>query len=96
MQDKAPREAFSKSIPGTLRMADIFSAKTGLVAGDNCSVDWVPGANPGVQQAGFQLLGCHPASAGAEWPQCGNSAAIWSSRSTTASGAAAATGSPWL
>ena len=43
MQDNAPREEFSKSIPGTLRMADIFSAKKKLVAGDNFSVDWVPG-----------------------------------------------------
>ena len=43
MQDNAPREEFSKSIPGTLRMSDIFSAKKKLVAGDNFSVDWVPG-----------------------------------------------------
>ena len=43
MQDNAPREAFSKSIPGTLRMADIFSAKKKLVAGENFSVDSVPG-----------------------------------------------------
>jgi hypothetical protein len=43
MQDNAPKEEFSKSIPGTLRMADIFSAKKKLVAGDNFSVDWVPG-----------------------------------------------------
>ena len=44
MQDNAPKEEFSKSIPGTLRMADIFSAKKKLVAGDNFSVDWLPGA----------------------------------------------------
>jgi hypothetical protein len=43
MQDNAPKEEFSKSIAGTLRMADIFSAKKKLVAGDNFSVDWVPG-----------------------------------------------------
>jgi hypothetical protein len=43
MQDNAPKEEFSKSIPGTLRMADIFSAKKKLVAGDNFSVDWAPG-----------------------------------------------------
>ena len=43
MQDNAPRDEFSKSIPGTLRMADIFSAKKKLLAGDNFSVDWVPG-----------------------------------------------------
>ena len=43
MQDNAPREEFSKSIPGTLRMADIFSARKKLLAGDSFSVDWVPG-----------------------------------------------------
>ena len=66
MQGKAPRVEFSRSIPGTLHMAGILSAKKKLVAGDNFSVDWVPGENPEVQQAGVQLLGCHPASAGAE------------------------------
>jgi hypothetical protein len=43
MQDNVSKEDFSKSIAGTLRMADIFSAKKKLVAGDNFSVDWVPG-----------------------------------------------------
>jgi hypothetical protein len=43
MQDNAPREEFGKSIAGTLRMADIFSAKKKLLVGDNFSVDWVPG-----------------------------------------------------
>ncbi len=43
MQDNAPKEEFSKSIPGTLRMADIFSARKKLLAGDSFSVDWVPG-----------------------------------------------------
>ena len=44
MQDNAPREEFSKSIAGTLRLADIFSAKTKLTTGENFTVDWVPGA----------------------------------------------------
>lgn len=43
MQDNAPKEEFSKSIPGTLRMADIFSAKKRLTAGEHFTVDWVPG-----------------------------------------------------
>lgn len=43
MQDNAPREAFSKSIPGTLRMSEIFSNRRRLAAGDSFSVDWVPG-----------------------------------------------------
>ena len=43
MQDNSPREEFSKSIPGTMRMSDIFSAKKKLVTGESFSVDWVPG-----------------------------------------------------
>ena len=43
MQDNAPRETFSKSIPGTLRMADIFSARKKLLSGESFSVDFVPG-----------------------------------------------------
>lgn len=43
MQANAPREEFSKSIPGTLRMAEIFSARKRLKEGDSFSVDWVPG-----------------------------------------------------
>ncbi len=44
MQENAPRDEFSKSIPGTLRMADIFSSKKKLVAGESFSVDWLPGS----------------------------------------------------
>jgi hypothetical protein len=43
MQDNAPREEFSKSIAGTMRMSDIFSAKKKLVAGEYFYIDWVPG-----------------------------------------------------
>ncbi len=43
MQDNAPKEAFSKSIPGTLRMAEIFSTKKKLVAGETFSIDYAPG-----------------------------------------------------
>ena len=43
MQDNAPREEFSRSIAGTLRMSDLFSVKKKLLAGENFSVDWVPG-----------------------------------------------------
>ena len=48
MQDNAPKEEFSKSIPGTIRMSDIFSARKKLAAGDNFSVDWVPGVGTSV------------------------------------------------
>jgi hypothetical protein len=43
MQDNVSRADFAASIPGTLRMADIFQAQKRLSAGDNFSVDWVPG-----------------------------------------------------
>jgi hypothetical protein len=44
MQDNAPREEFSKSIAGTLRMSDIFSSRRKLSTGENFSVDWIPGS----------------------------------------------------
>ncbi len=43
MQDNAPREEFSKSIAGTIRMSELFSAKKKLAAGESFSVDYVPG-----------------------------------------------------
>lgn len=43
MQDNSTREDFGKSIPGTLRMADLFAAKKRLAQGESFGVDWVPG-----------------------------------------------------
>ena len=43
MEDNASKEDFSKSIPGTIRMADLFSAKKKLAAGESFGVDWLPG-----------------------------------------------------
>lgn len=43
MEDNAPREEFSRSIPGTLRLAEIFSQYKKLQAGDRFGIDWVPG-----------------------------------------------------
>jgi hypothetical protein len=43
MEQNAPREEFSKSIPGILRMSDIFSTRKKLVAGDSFAVEWLPG-----------------------------------------------------
>ena len=43
MQDNVTREQFSKFIPGMLQMADIFSTRRKLNAGDAFSVDYVPG-----------------------------------------------------
>ena len=43
MQKNATREEFSKSIPGTLKLAEVFAAKKRLVAGDAFFVDYTPG-----------------------------------------------------
>ena len=43
MEDNAPKDEFSKSVAGTLKMSEIFFRIKKLNAGDNFSVDWVPG-----------------------------------------------------
>jgi hypothetical protein len=42
MEDNAPKGEFSKFIPGTLKLADIFSQQKKLKAGDNFDLDFVP------------------------------------------------------
>jgi hypothetical protein len=43
MEQNAPREEFSKSIAGILRMSDIFSTRKKLLAGESFAVEWIPG-----------------------------------------------------
>lgn len=43
MEKNSPREIFAKSINGTIKMADLFSKRKKLAAGDSFSVDWIPG-----------------------------------------------------
>jgi hypothetical protein len=43
VQKNATREEFGKSIPGILKLAEIFAAKKRLVAGDTFTVDFIPG-----------------------------------------------------
>ena len=43
MEQNAPREEFSKSIAGIMRMSEVFSSRKKLLAGDSFSVDWLPG-----------------------------------------------------
>ena len=43
MEQNAPREEFSKSISGIIRMSDIFSSHKKLGAGESFAVEWVPG-----------------------------------------------------
>jgi Chalcone isomerase-like len=42
MEANAPREEFSKSIAGILRMSEIFSSRKKLMAGESFAVEWVP------------------------------------------------------
>ena len=42
-QDNSSRADFAKSIPGTLRMAELFAVKKRLTQGESFSVDWLPG-----------------------------------------------------
>lgn len=43
MEQNAPREDFSKSIAGIMRMSDIFSSRKKLFPGDSFAVEWAPG-----------------------------------------------------
>ena len=43
MEQNAPREEFSKSIAGIMRMSDIFSSRKKLMPGESFAVEWVPG-----------------------------------------------------
>jgi hypothetical protein len=43
MQDNATPEDFSKSIPGVMRIAEVFAAKKKMSAGEGFSVDYIPG-----------------------------------------------------
>jgi hypothetical protein len=43
MEDNMDRAAFSKLVPGVLRMGQVFSSHKQLKAGDSFLIDWVPG-----------------------------------------------------
>ena len=43
MEDNMERSAFSKLIPGVLRMSQVFSDHKRLKEGETFTVDWVPG-----------------------------------------------------
>jgi len=43
MEENAPREEFSKSISGILRMSEVFSTRKKLLAGESFAVEWLPG-----------------------------------------------------
>lgn len=43
MEANLPREEFAKSINGVLKLSEVFASRRQLNAGDNFSVDYVPG-----------------------------------------------------
>ncbi len=43
MEQNVPREDFSKSIAGIMRMSEVFSTRKKLAAGESFAVEWVPG-----------------------------------------------------
>jgi hypothetical protein len=43
VEDNMDRTAFSKLIPGLMRMSQIFSHHRKLAAGDSLTIDWLPG-----------------------------------------------------
>jgi len=43
MEQNTSRDDFMKSIAGTIKLSEVFSAKKKLVAGDSFFVDWIPG-----------------------------------------------------
>lgn len=43
MQENASPEDFSKSIPGVMRIAEVFAAKKKLTSGEGFNIDYIPG-----------------------------------------------------
>lgn len=43
MEDNMERQHFSKLVPGVMRMSDVFSRHKQLQAGDQFTLDWIPG-----------------------------------------------------
>ncbi len=54
IEDNMDRAAFSKLIPGVMRMSQIFSDNKKLSTGETFSLDWVPGTGTVVMLRGVQ------------------------------------------
>ncbi len=80
MEDNMDRAAFSRLIPGVMRMSQIFSDHKKLVAGDQFQIDWIPGTGTIITVKGKQqgepfkepeffnaLLGIWLGNAPADW-----------------------------
>jgi hypothetical protein len=69
MQANTPRGMFARSIPGTVRIGEIFAARRQLRQGDSFSVDFVPGEGTQVRvnhapQGAHAAVGPCPAPGG--------------------------------
>ena len=52
VEDNMDRSAFSKLIPGLMRMSQIFTDNKRLAAGDSLTIDWIPGAGTQISVRG--------------------------------------------
>ena len=52
IEDNMERAAFSKLIPGVMRMSQIFSDNKKLASGETFSIDWIPGTGTVVMLRG--------------------------------------------
>ena len=43
-EDNAPKTEMSKLVPGLLKMGQVFSDQKKMLAGENFTIDWIPGA----------------------------------------------------
>lgn len=44
MEKNSPRDIFSKSVNGTIKLAELFAKRKKLAPGESFSVDWIPGS----------------------------------------------------
>jgi len=56
MQDNATRDEFAKSIPGTIKMGEMFAARKRLLAGDGFTIDYLPGTGTVISVNGKQEI----------------------------------------
>jgi hypothetical protein len=54
MEDNMEKAAFSRLVPGVLRMSQIFSEHKKLNAGDSFTLEWIPGVGTVVAVRGVQ------------------------------------------
>ena len=63
VEDNMDKSSFSKLIPGLMRMSQLFSDIKKLNAGDNFSIDWVPGTGTVIFVKGVLIGGAEDLAA---------------------------------